>query len=358
MTALVKKYMAAAFRQEPEPTDFISGMFSTTERDIFEGEVVEIDSVRGEEEYSIDVTPYSGGRGNAVTLFTRKEYAPPAYDEFTYLTVKELGTVQPGKTEYQLTSDFANLIVDRQIPLRNKILRGREMICRDALFLGKITLINGDAIDFKQKTSHQYTIPLAWTNSTATPLNDFGIVGDRVRKNGIKPITDALFGRQSLQDFLGNAQVKAQADLRQIERFAMTSPVAQQDGSKYHGTFTAEDYDLNVWTYPQFVKVPMGFNLPNEGTKVPYIPADKILVLGEMPDFRLLYAANPVLVPTSLELAAFSGLPRMPALERGEMQPYFYLDEEECSLKIGVKSRPMPVPVGIDQFAVITTTPA
>jgi len=356
--ALIKKFMASAFRQEPDPTSFLSDMFMTTERDIFEGEVVEIDSVRGNEEYAVDVTPYSSGRGNQVTLFTRKEYTPPAYDELTYLTVKELGKVQPGKTEYQLTSDFANLVVDRQIPLRNKILRGREMLCRDALFLGKITLINGDVIDFKQKASHQYVVPLAWTNSTANPLNDFSIVGDRVRKNGKKTIADAVFGRQSIQDFLNNDIVKAQADLKQIERFAMTSPLAEQDGSKYHGTFSADDYKINVWTYPQFVTVPTGFSLPNEGTDVPYIPTDKIVVLADAPDFRLFYAANPVLVPASPQLAEFTGLSRMPAMARGKMRPYFYLDEEECSLKIGVKSRQLPVPVGIDQFAIMTTTPA
>jgi hypothetical protein len=357
MAVLLKKLNAAAFKEEEMPTRFLSNKFISTDRDKFAGELVEIDAVRGLEEYAIDVTPYSGGRSNKATKFTRKEYSPPAYDEYTFLTARELNKVQPGKTEYELASDLADMLLEKQLLLRNKILRAIELLSRDALVSGQITLINGDIIDFHQKASHQYSTPVAWTNATANPLNDFSAVGQIVRKNGVKTVADSVFGDTALQKFLNNDIVKSKGDLQQIERMAITSPMSREEGAEYHGTFSAGSYPINIWTYPQFVGVPLGFSLPNEGTKVPYIPDDKIVVLPTMPDFRLFYAGIPSLTDNvSAEIRGITGLPEFPIMEAVDLLPYFLLDYEHQSIKVGVKSRPLPVPVGIDQFAIITVT--
>jgi hypothetical protein len=138
---------------------------------------------------------------------------------------------------------------------------------------------------------------------------------------------------------------------------AITSPMSREEGAEYHGTFSAGSYKINAWTYPQFVGVPLGFGLPNEGTKVPYLPDDKIIVLPTMPDFRLFYAGIPSLTDNvSAEIRDITGLGQFPVMEAIDLLPYFLLDYEHQSIKVGVKSRPLPVPVGIDQFAIITVT--
>ena len=137
-----------------------------------------------------------------------------------------------------------------------------------------------------------------------------------------------------MQKFLNNAAVKSQADTRRYDRTAITSPIARDESAEYHGTFSAGSYEINSWSYPEVVGIPMGFGLPNEGTKQPYIPDDKIIALGANPDFRLLYAANPMFIGSvSDELRAMTGLDAMPSLERGEMLPYFIKDEEEVAIK-------------------------
>lgn len=168
---------------------------------------------------------------------------------------------------------------------------------------------------------------------------------------------DVIAGSVALQKFLNNENVKEAADLKQIERISMNSPMAREEGAKYHGTFSARDYEVNMWSYPQVVGVPLGFSLPNEGTKVPYIPADKIICLPENPDFRLYYGGNPTLTANvDPELAALTGLTMVPDIVPGEMLPYFHVDYDKESVKVGVRSRPLPVPVGIDEFGVITVT--
>lgn len=361
MAVAFKTLLARAFKEEEPKTKFLQKFFQTPDEYIFSGDKVEIDAVRGKEEYAIDVKKNAGGRDNDFSVFTRKEYEPPEYDEMTYITAAELNKMLPGRTKYEgvnvpgsYAADLAMLGVDRLNALRNKIIRSIELQCRDALFFGKITLINGDVIDFKAKASHFYTTPVAWTAAGSDPFADFGVIGQRVRKDGVREIIDAIFGSTALSKFLNNTTVTTQGDLKQIERIAITSPLSEDEGAKYHGTFSAEDYKINVWTYPQYVGVPLGFGLPNQGTKVPYIPVDRIVVLPSMPDFRLFYAGIPTLTrQVSAEFQAFTALNQMPIIERGKMIPYAFADEKSRSIALGVRSRPLAVPVEVDGYGVI-----
>jgi len=362
--ANLKTYLAAAFKEEEPVSRFLQSFFKTPDEFIFYGDKVQIDAVRGKEEYAVDVKKNAGGRGNEFNIFTRKEYEPPEYDEYAYVTAAELNKILPGQTIYDnvsnpnaYTRDLAMILMDRLNALRNKIIRSKELQCRDALFFGKITLINGDEIDFKQKATHVYTTPTAWT-AAGDPFADFGVLGQRVRKDGVREIVDAVFGSTALSKFLNNAVVKAQGDkFQQLDRMSITSPIARDQGAKYHGTFSAEDYKLNIWSYPQFVGIPTGFGLPNAGTKQPYIPVDRIVVLPDMPDFRLFYAGIPSLTNNvSAELAGFTGLNQMPSIERGKMIPYAFIDNEARAIKLGVRSRPLAVPVEIDGYGVMIVT--
>ena len=80
MAYQLTKYKAAAFFELDMPTRFLTSFFPSTERDKFIGEIVRVDTVRGKEEW--------------------------------------------------------------QRALRNKIIRASEILCRDALVTGQITLIN------------------------------------------------------------------------------------------------------------------------------------------------------------------------------------------------------------------------
>jgi len=357
---LLKTLVTAAYKQRIQVTKFLSGFFKSLPEYQFPGKQISIDAIRGSEEYAIDVSPGSGGRANKANRFTTKVYTPPAYDEYVYLTAEELNNRLPGRSQNEMTEysmDVADLIVDRMMILTDKIDRAEELQARDALVAGKIILINGDEIDFKQKSSHQFSTPIAWTSSTADPFADFATVGGLIRKDGGRALKDAIFGEIALQKFLNNDAVKGAGDLEQIKRLALTSPIAQQEGAELHGQFTAGSYIINAWTYPQVVQIPTGFSLPNEGTKQPYVPTDRIICLPSDPDFRLYHAGIPSLTSrVSPEFAGLTGLDRMPTMERAKKLPYFRVDQDADAVKIGVKSNPVSIPAGIDEFVIITVT--
>jgi len=358
MATEVKTLMSDAFIAEAPPARFLQDKFETPERYIFAGEDIEIDEFSDADEYAVDVIPYGGGRANKFNLYTRKKYTPPMFNEYTDITAKELGKVFPGRTKYQLNDagyamDFADIMVSRLNDLRKKISRGVEIYARDALFYGFITLINGDTIDYKLKPSHIHTIVTPWTSSGSNALSDFVTIGDIVLADGFKPIVDAIFGSTVLTEFLDNDVVKELGKMEQIVRVAITSPMVNDKAARYHGTFSAGNYKINIWSYPQSVRVPTGFSLPNEGTKVPYIPTDRVCVLTQDPDFRLYYAATPSLANVSAEIAGTIGMTEIPALAKGMMIPYAYLDRENQSVRAGVRSRPLPIPTSINEVGVI-----
>lgn len=360
MGNLVKTLIDAAFKQINRPTSFLRSLFRSPPENQFRGVKIEIDSVRGKDEYAIDVIRHAGGRANKATVFTRKEYPPPMYDEYSSIPASELDKVQPGSTVYDLpdyAGGLADILLKEVMFNSDKIERATELLCRDALVLGKITLKNGDIIDFKQKASHQFSTPIAWTASTADPFADFSEVAFRVHRDSGRAIGDAIFGAVALAKFLNNENVKESGDLRRIERISVTSPLAPVEGAVHHGIFTAGNYAVNIWAYPEQVRVPMGFGLPNEGDKVPYIPDDKIIVIPLEPDFRLYYAGIPVISDNvSDQFRSLTGLPEVPTMEMGKILPYFTLDKNGLSIKAGARSAPLPVPVDIDSVIIITVT--
>ena len=111
-----------------------------------------------------------------------------------------------------------------------------------------------------------------------------------------------------------------------------------------------------MWTYPFHVRVPDGYDLPNEGELVPVIPADRMCLIPANPDFFMYYAANPVLKDISVELAENFGLDRLPALEMGKFTLGTFVDEVGESIIFKLKCRPLPAPADPDQIGVLVVT--
>lgn len=358
-TNLTKRLMSDLFREDRTPTMFFSGYFKSPPKYKFRGTEIVIDAVRNKEEYAIDVKSFTHGRENKATIFTTKEYTPPAYDEYTPLTEKQLENRLPGATAYETPAYATAMAVWAQEFLtgnKNKILRAIEKQAWDSIITGKITLINGDEIDFKQKAAHQITPPVAWSNAAGVPLDDAQGGGKLVRQNAGKTVRDWIFGENAWKLFINNGQVQKFGDYRRINIMDIQPPVFNTEGATFHGVISAGTYEIRLWAYPQYYDVPLGFGLPSEGTSVPYIPTDKAILLTEMPDWRLYYAGVPQIVNrVDPKLGGLFGNRSIESVA-GDFFPYAFLDEASVSAKIGVRSKPVCIPVAIDEAVVFTVS--
>ena len=358
-TELGKKTMLRAFKQKKSPSMFLTGFFQSPEQNKFKSRKVVIDVKRNEEMIAVDVIRGSGGRLNINKRFTTKEYIPPMYDEYTSLFEEELNERMPGRTEYDTDEYIAQaiaIITDDQVENQEIILRAIEKQASDMFFTGTVVLLNNDTIDFKQKATHQINAATVWSDSdNALPLDDLAGAAEVNRKDGKVDSDIIVMGEQALQEFFATAQVKDSANFRRINIMDIMPPSINVDGAAFHGQLTVGAYNMQLWTYPQFYYVPMGYSLPNEGTLVPFVPTDKVLVTSSMIRMDLVYAGIPEVVNrVSPELAAM-GITGIPVNIPADFHPYGFTDDERTNIKAGVRSAPLCIPTQIDGYSVITT---
>ncbi|MCK5612877.1 major capsid protein [Candidatus Pacearchaeota archaeon] len=355
---LAKKVMIEAFKQKMAPTMFLSSFFKTRPRWMFKAVTVDIDVKRNDEAIAVDVKRGTGGNLNVNKQFTTKEYEPPVYNEYTTLFEKELNDRNIGSPEYVQTdyvSDAIARITDDQIENQEKILRSIEKQAADVLLTGTVPLINNDTLDYKQKGTHNFTAGTSWSTASADAFADLQTAVDNNRKDGKIKSDIGIFGEGAWQDLLRNDDFQEQANFRRVNLMEINRPVINTDGAAFHGFITVGAYELQVWTYPQYYKVPENYSLPNEGTLVKYIPDDKVIVLGSTIDLRLVYAGIPRIVNKKEPRLAEIGLPGIPGNFAGDFHPFHYLDVEDKCVKAGVESAPLCIPTQIDGYTVIDT---
>jgi len=356
-----RKVMARLFEQKARPTMFLAS-HATVMTTLAES--IEVDIVRGKETFAVDVTPGAGGRGNKKSKYTTKEYVPPMYNEFYSLTAQELQKRLPGQTAYDAASDayqttlFA-MISDKQALMQEKELRAIELQARDAFFSGKIVLNNSDEIDFKKKATHDVAPTKEWSDAAGVPLDDVEAACQLCRTDGL--INASRFKLIVADDVIevlkANVQFKAKADLRHVQNVDMGMPTDfNSEGAGFQGIFSAGSYTIELWSYPQFYEIPVGFGLANGGTKQPYIPSGSALLMPAS-GLRLdLWFGGVPQVATQVdgELSAL-GLTGTLNVVEADFVPYAYLDDRKECIECGVKTRPLFVPHQIDGFVTFNT---
>jgi len=353
--------MARLFEQKTKATNFLA---SFAEVMMTRAESIEIDIVRGKETYSVDIVPGAGSRSSKKTRYTTKEYVPPFYNESGSITARDLQKRLPGQNQYaaadtEYKATLAALITDKQAMKQEKIIRSIELQARDAMFTGAITLHNGDVIDFKKKATHGITVADKWNATNGVPLTDIQAGCDLIRKDGKIGGTNfrLILADNVVEALIANAQFKDKANLRHVENVKMGMPGQMNpEGATPHGIFSAGPYIIEIWSYPQFYDVPEGFDLANEGTSQPYIPAGEALLLPSTGiRMDLMYAGIPTLVPQTDPGLTAMGLSAIPNTVEADFVPYAYTDDRKECIEYGVKSAPLFVPHQIDGLVTFDT---
>ena len=359
MSSFLRTSMAEVFKKKANPTMFLSSRFQTPERNIFPTVKVEMDIKRSGEPIAVDVVRGTGGRLNYNKTFSNKEYFPPVYDEYSNINQNESLLYRlAGKTEYDdvTMADIIDSITDDLVLLDDKIKRAEEYQAALVMFNdAQITLVNGDTIDFKQKATHRDTPSPVWSNASGDPDADLQAMCDINRKDGLGTSKDVIFGSTAWSLYQANAKIIAKTNFRRVDQINIRPPVLNSEGANFHGWITVGDYELRVWTYPQFYFVPTGFSLPNEGTKVPYVPASKVWVGSFEARFDLLYAGMEKLVTADPRLAQI-GISNIPVTTRGKRHIYGAVDKFGSNAVYGVKSSFVAVPTDIDSYSILTVS--
>lgn len=328
------KTLVDVFRERPQTTSFCRSFFPSR---VSNSRELSIEVQRGTEKVAVDVTRGTEGNRNSVSRSTEKIFLPPYYREYFDLTELDLYDRLFGSTSIDegVFADFINETVDKTMLIRDKIERALEKQCAEVLLTGIVSLKAGTNIDFKRKAaslvdggSGSY-----WTVGSVDPYVTLENGGNFLRQVGKVQggILNVIMGSKAFNAFMNNPQVKTRADIRNFHLDNLRMPQRDAVGGVLHGVVSAGPYEVRLWSYPEYYDT-------ENGTSTPYITPEKVIMLPEVPKFRMGFAAVPRLLTEGGIGAA-----------TGEFVVGEYLDHRRTSHIIDVKSAGVAIPVGVDQ---------
>lgn len=352
-----RKAMIPLVTEKLPEVGFLSSFFQTPESNIRQSPTIEVEIKRKKNFYPVDIAPATGIRFNKRSLYTNKEYMPPAYKEGFILRAEELQKKLAGENPYdaEKTSYIASavaIMTEDALDVASKIKLGIEKQASDAFFNGSITLVNGDTINYSKKGTHNVTPTTKWNATGGDPIADITALCQVIRRDSLSSANtfDMIVDEAVLNALYANQIMKDRANFRRADLITINMPkYINQEGASFHGIISAGSNTIYLWTYTADYTIPEGFGLANEGTKQNLIPSEACLLLARNSRYDLVYAGIPRLY------SPMSGFP-MPTGEKGKALPFVYEDKENEAIKYGLESRPLCIPTEIDTFGTFVDT--
>lgn len=327
------KILMDVYREKISPTGFLRSFFPEKEE---RTKLLSIEVERGTEKIAVDVERGTEGNRNTYSLRTEKIFKPPYYRE--YVDATELDSYDrlfgSSSIDEGVFTMFLEDISAKVIGLREKIDRSYERQCAQVLETGIVTLERGVNINFKRKSDSLVDLSATpWTNDANNPYTHLETGATFLRQKGKSQggVFNLICGSEALNAFLNNAIVKARADVRNFFLDLVRAPQRNSTGAALHGEITAGSYNIRLWTYPEFYDAA-------DGTSTPYVNAKKVIMIPEVPRFRL----------------GFAAVPQLPTLGQGVIPGKFlygdYIDERNHKHIFDVRSAGVAIPIAVDQI--------
>jgi hypothetical protein len=350
--------MLADYRQDPEPTMFLSGQFQSPRRNFHNSEEVEIDIVRSEEDVSIAIQDLStGARFNSEDTYTNKAFKPPVHKEAGPINAHTLIKRLPGRNPFE-SVDFQAAAVEKGLALsrklQRKILRAIELQASQVLTTGTVTLTdeNGNAvytIDYKPKATHFPTVSNDWGTAGEDPLGDIESLGNVIRADGMHDADIIEMGEGSFENFVKNSDVQTRFDTRRADMGGVVPMQRLGNGGIFRGTVEVGNYKYDVFTYPGRYKD------PQTGNSTKFLQDDKVVIRASSGRLDATFGGIPRIGrPDPRVPAGLTGRVSVPG-QQVDIQLNAWVTPDGETLMVSAGTRPLLIPTAIDTFGCIDT---
>ena len=351
-----------AFQRMRKPLQFLTSWFKTDKDSYFNTESVRIHVRRHGEPVAVAVQGItSSPRWTDLNQFSKKTFTPYAFNEGYAINGADVFDMQFGHTEYD-ESNYVSLALksfaEQGVEKERSILRAIELMSSQILQTGTVTLINSagstiGAMDFKPKATHFPQVSVSWaTVATATPLDDLEDLADVIRADtGLFPSV-VIMGAGAYRNAIQTTSFLNALDNRRIETALIMPESINSSGAKKMGYVDVGAYRLEIWTYPAT------YDHIQTAVKTPYIADDLVVMLSPDTELKMLYGGFPSpLIGPDPRLAAFTRTMPSRISRAGfvDVNPLIWADETGQVIKGALRSRPLPIPVGIDEFGCLNT---
>ncbi|MEK5528503.1 major capsid protein [Viridibacillus sp. FSL R5-0468] len=224
------------------------------------------------------------------------------------------------------------------------ISRREEVMCSQALFGGKIEIINKDVnreINFHFTNDTALVGKDLWSDPSSKPYNDLKNEVRRVQMTGSINPNIVVMGSDVADVFLNHAQIKEYMNLRHMNMGEFT-PNIIAPGVTYLGRLNG--LNLDIYEYNEYYLD--DFTNPSSPENKPLVPAGKVLIGSTEAQNTMAYAAITLLKETP------DGKGMYETYEATRV-PDQWIERNPSRQMIQVNSKPLPVPNEIDSWSVL-----
>lgn len=333
---LFTKKLIAVYSERVVPTKFLGSFFKS---DVSDGLEVSIGVTRGSEKIAVDIIRGADGNRNTFSKSSEKIFIPPYFNEYWDITSLDFYDRLWRASEISDTalSSLVNSAVEKTQALQDKIERTYELQRAQVFQTGIITLSQGAGkIDFNRKAGSMVDLTGTsgyFATGGVDPFLAFENAGIFLRTIGksTASLFNVIVGSQAYSDLLANTKFQARQNLFNMALDSVAAPIRNSEGAAYMGQITAGAYRFNLWTYPQYYE-----DASNVVTA--YIDPKKVIVLPEITNFVMAYAAVPQLLNPG-------EAPRTGAYIVSQ-----FTDLKAKTREYHVESAGVPIPVAVDQI--------
>lgn len=271
-------------------------------------------------------------------------YEPPLVAPNKITTVDDILKRTPGESLYGGKSPNQRAVEKMQrdfTELDEMITRREEWMCCQALFTGKIPVLDKDGKEVQAEIDFGFTNKTtlksneSWKTTTGGKLKQLKAWRKKVQETGFVNCDICLMGDEALEAFLLDEEAQKLLDVRNYE-LAVIRPKELPNGATYVGTIHGENLDiysyngmyLDNWTDPK------------KPTNKPLLPTNVVALLSSEATYSMYYGAVAIVDEAGKTIAVVEG----------QRVPEQWVERKPARRFLQLNSAPLCVPHEVDSW--------
>ena len=249
--------MGKLVERMPKVRTFIKSTFFRNV-ETFDTEKIDVDFKKGNRQLAPFVHKKIGGVTIANEGYQTNSYEPPLVAPNKITTVDNILKRTPGESLYNGKSPNQRAVEKLQrdfTELDEMITRREEWMCCQALFTGKIPIMDKNGkeiqaeIDFNFTNKEVLAAAKKWKTTQGGKIAQLKKWREKVQKTGFVNCNICLMGADALDAFLTDEEVQKVLDVRRFE-VAVIAPKELPNGATYIGTI--HEIAMDIYTYNEW----------------------------------------------------------------------------------------------------------
>ena len=286
--------MGKLVERMPKVQTFIKSTFFRNV-ETFDTQKIDVDFKKGNRQLAPFVHKKIGGVTIDNEGYETNTYEPPLVAPNKLTTVDDILKRTPGESLYGGKSPNQRAVEKMQrdfTELDEMITRREEWMCCQALFTGKIPILDKDGKELQAEIDFQFTNKVtlssanAWNKKTGGKIKQLKEWRKQVQKKGFVNCNVCLMGADALEAFLMDEEVLKVLDTRRFEA-AVITPKELPNGATYIGTI--HEIAMDIYTYNEWYLD--NWTNKEEPEDKPLLPANIVVLLSTEANYSMYYGA-------------------------------------------------------------------